>query len=52
MTEKEKFHKLQTACRVVVARFRVCIEKDKAMDAFIKKGSMKEILTALKNCSA
>ena len=48
MTEKEKYNKLKTACRIVLARWRVAVEKDHAMEVFIKAGSMKEIITALK----
>lgn len=48
MTEKEKYRKLQTACRIVLARFRVAVEKDKPMKEFLKAGSVKEIIKALK----
>ena len=48
LTEKQKYHKLQTACRIVLNRFRVVIAKDDAMKEFLKAGSMKEIITALK----
>ena len=49
MTEKEKYDKLRYACRIVMARFRLsaAVEGD-AMDDFLKKGSMKEIIEALK----
>ena len=48
MTEKEKYKKLQTACRIVLARFRVAVAKDKPMKEFINAGSMREIIKALK----
>ncbi len=48
MTDKEKHRRLSTACRTVLARFRIAVTKDKAMEAFIAAGSMKEIIVALK----
>ncbi|KKM24328.1 hypothetical protein LCGC14_1606150 [marine sediment metagenome] len=49
MTEKEKYRKLRNACQIVMARFRksVAVSGD-AMQDFIDKGSMKEIVNALK----
>ncbi len=51
MTEKEKLSKLRTACQVVLARFRVAATKrtdEQAWKEFQQKGSVKEIITALK----
>ena len=49
MTEKEKYRKLRNACRIVLARFRLSVGvKGDAMQHFINKGSMKEIINSLK----
>ncbi len=51
MTEKEKLRKLRNACQIVMARFRTSVAvplKKDAMKDFIDKGSMKEIVNALK----
>ncbi len=50
-TEREKYLVLRTACRAVMARFRVAAGKKTDSDAwryFLKTGSMKEIIKALK----
>ncbi len=49
LSKEQKLVKLETACRIVLARFRTSVGvKGDAMQDFIKKGSMKEVIVALK----